>query len=105
MGSTDVLTSHTKQRNDRQVVVVDSQAAPTVFVESAVGWISSHGNVHITFASPKADHSPEGRPVTKLVSLRLVMPMSEAQAFAVSLYDYLKSMGVDVPGATNAPTQ
>lgn len=99
------MTAQTKARDDRQVVVVDSPAAPTVFVESAVGWISSHGNVHITFASPKADHSPEGRPVTKLVNLRLVMPSAEAQAFAVSLYDYLKSMRVGVPGSTNALTQ
>lgn len=99
------MSAQAKQPADRQVVVVDSPTAPTVFVESAVGWISSHGNVHITFASPKADHSPAGKPVTKLVNLRLVMPMSEAQAFAVSLYDYLKSMGVDVPGSANTLTQ
>lgn len=99
------MSARAKQIDDRQILVVDSQAAPTVFVESAAGWISSHGNVHITFACPKADHSPAGNPVTQLVNLRIIMPMVEAQSFAASLYDYLKSMGVDLPGTTNAPRQ
>ena len=82
--------------------IIDSATAPTVYVDKPVGFIMSRGNVHITFANPVADHNPGGEPVHRKVVLRVVIPAHEAQAFAVTLYEYLQAQGVDVAGTAGA---
>jgi hypothetical protein len=76
---------------------VDNPLAPDVFAEEAVGFFLLNGNVHITFATPRPNHDPQGapHPINMVVIGRLIIPVPGAQALAAGLYDFLKQRGFD----------
>jgi len=69
--------------------IVNNDSAPEVFVSDAVGLVYSLGNIHITFASLKADHSQD-IPMQRHVNLRLVIPAASARCFAEELLSHVK---------------
>ncbi len=74
--------------------VIENLAAPEVYACRAVGMIFANGNIHLTFASPKADHSqPPGASVPYMVNLRLVMPLEQAFSLSAQLFEYSKEQG------------
>ncbi|MEQ8226741.1 MAG: hypothetical protein RIA64_01545 [Rhodospirillales bacterium] len=77
------------------VSFLDNPHAPEVFADEAAGFFLHHGNVHITFASARVDHSTRPGPVNRVVMARMVMPVPAAQSMVNMLYDFLKEMGVD----------
>jgi hypothetical protein len=74
---------------------VDSPAAPEVFASEATGFFINQGNITVTFASTRADHSTSPGPLNRVVNLRVVLPASAAQSLALGLYDFLVSNGLD----------
>jgi hypothetical protein len=65
-----------------------------------------NGNVHVTFASVVADHSDEPATSRRVVSARVVLPISgilELQNLLAQLMDALAAQGVNIPHAP-APT-
>ena len=69
--------------------IVNNDNAPEVFVGEAVGLIYSLGNLHITFATLKADHS-QSVPMQRHVNLRLVIPAHSAEVLAKDLLSHVK---------------
>lgn len=67
---------------------VENLLAPEVFVIGAAGFLLSHGNVHITFASPKATYGAT-KGVANVENLRLIIPVASAEDFANTLLDYI----------------
>ena len=85
---------------------IDNPHAPAVFATEPAGVYLHAGNVHITFAAERVDHSTTPGPVNRVVIARLVMPVSGAQGLAAGLYDFLKKHGLDpVPKPDTAPVQ
>lgn len=82
-----------EEQSKMPVLFIDNPHAPEVFASEASGFFFHNGNVHITFESPKADHSTPPGPVKRVVIARLIMPASGAQGLAVELYDFLKTKG------------
>jgi hypothetical protein len=85
------------EKKGKQAVIkfIDNPHAPVVFAEEAVGFFMLNGNLHITLASPRVDHTQEPGPINKVVMARLVMPIGNAHALAIGIYDFLKKRGID----------
>lgn len=75
---------------------MDSPAAPGVFASEATGFFINQGNITVTFASARVDHSTSARPLNRVVNLRVVLPASAAQSLALGLYDFLAPNGLDL---------
>ena len=70
---------------------------PDVFADEALGFEISGGVVRITLASRRmADGAPPSDVRWEVIG-RLLMPARGAQGLAVGLFNYLKSIGLDVP--------
>ena len=78
-----------------QVYLIDNPHAPEVFAAEALGFFVHAGNIHITFATPRASHTANPSPINRVVIGRLVMPVQGAQSLAIGLYDFLKKQGFD----------
>lgn len=72
------------------LTLVDDPSAPEIFVSGAVGVIFARGNLHVTFATVRADYTGGRDTPVEIVNLRLVMPAERAQLFAGQLYEYAK---------------
>ncbi len=77
------------------VPLFDNPHAPEVFADEAVGFFIHNGNVSITVASARVDHTKNPGPISRVVTGRLVMPLAGAQALAAGLYDFLKKLNAD----------
>lgn len=73
----------------------DDPHAPEVFATNASGFANIGGSIVVTLECTKSDYSGITPQAARHVVSRLVMPASGAQALAVGLYDYLKSIGFD----------
>jgi hypothetical protein len=94
-----------KPADDKGLVkFIDNPHAPEVFADEVAGFLIFNGNLHITFSSPRVDHSTSPNPVNRVVIGRLVMPVGSAHAFALSVYDFLKQRGFD-PSRPPSPDQ
>ena len=82
---------------------VDNPHAPDVFATEAAGFWIYNGNVVITFATARINHSTTPGPVNRVVIGRLVMTAPDAQNFAVQLFDFLKKQGFDPTKQDGAP--
>jgi hypothetical protein len=58
--------------------LVDDPTVKDVFAEFCTGLNFVHGNLHLTFASVPADHSSQRAPSKRIVSARIVMPITGA---------------------------
>ena len=84
-----------KQTSGPKVTFVDTPDAPEFFASEASGFFVNQGNVTITFASARVDHSTSPGPVNRVVNARVVLSVLGAQSFAIGLYDFLKTQGLD----------
>jgi len=60
--------------------VVDDPSVPEVFTDNLVGLAFNQGNVNMTFATVRTDHSKTRARNHRKISVRLVMPISTAAA-------------------------
>jgi hypothetical protein len=97
-------TAEDKNPERGLVKFIDNPHAPEVFADEVAGFLIFNGNLHITFSSPRVDHSSSPNPVNRVVIGRLVMPVGSAHAFAISVYDFLKQRGFD-PSRPPSPEQ
>jgi hypothetical protein len=84
-----------KPEDNNLVKFIDNPHAQELFADEVAGFLIFNGNLHITFSSPRVDHSVSPNPVNRVVIGRLVMPVNSAHAFALSIYDFLKQRGID----------
>jgi hypothetical protein len=80
--------------------VRDNSNVTETYVDGPVGVNFYNGNLHITFATMRADHSIEPSPHYREVTARLVMPFAGAldlQNTISSLMTMLQSQGVIQP--------
>jgi hypothetical protein len=86
-----------EQRPKPAAKLVEAPAAPEIFVDGVCGFFLHNGNLRIAFEASRADHSLSPGPIARVVVARIVMPAAGARALAVSLFDFLKKMGLE-PG-------
>ena len=86
--------------------LIDDVTVKDVFTDFCTGLNFVHGNLHMTFASVTADHSADQAPTRRIVSARVVMPITgaiELRDLLTQLIDALTAQGVIVP-ETSSPT-
>jgi len=86
--------------------LIDDPTVKDVFAEFCTGLNFVHGNLHMTFASVTADHSLPQAPSKRIVSARIVMPITgaiELRDLLTQLIDALTEQGVVIP-ETPLPT-
>lgn len=86
--------------------LIDDVTVKDVFADFCTGLNFVHGNLHMTFASVTADHSIDDAPPRRIVSARLVMPITgavELRDLLTQVIDALTAQGVIVP-ETPSPT-
>lgn len=76
-----------------KLVFVESPHAPDVFASTMYGCSRRYGNIHMTFATERFNHTTKERTVA--IIGRLVMPIEEVQTMVVTLYRHLQDMGLD----------
>lgn len=76
------------------IAFLDDPHAPETFATEATGFFLVGGNVAITFASMRVNHEATPGPVNRVVSARIVLPLSAAQQLVVGLNDFLEKQGV-----------
>jgi hypothetical protein len=72
--------------------IVDDPSVPEVFTDNLAGLTINQGNVNLTFATVRADHSKTPATNHRKITSRLVMPIS----VAVSLYEILGQVTRDL---------
>jgi hypothetical protein len=80
--------------------LVEDGTVKDAFADFCTGLNFAHGNVHMTFASLTADHSRDDAPSKRVVSARIVMPITgaiELRDLLTELIDALTAQGVIVP--------
>ncbi|HLZ65376.1 MAG TPA: hypothetical protein VKQ29_04040 [Aliidongia sp.] len=77
--------------------LIDTLDAPEIFVDGVCGFFLHNGTLRLAFEVSRADHSSSPGPITRLVAARIAMPAAGARGLAVSLFDFLKKMGLE-PG-------
>jgi hypothetical protein len=89
------------------VVRIDNPHAPEIFITDVPGFWLYQGNVHLTLEATRVNHNGDSGPVNnRVVVARVVMPVACAQKLAASLYDFLKTRGLDpVPKPIDIPLQ
>ena len=78
----------------------DGGTVKDAFADFCAALNFAHGNVHMTFASLMADHSRDEAPSKRLVSARMVMPITGAIEFRdwlTQLIDALTAQGAIIP--------
>lgn len=85
----------TKPKPDVAVSFIDNPHAPEFFADEASGFFVHNGNLSITFAAARIDHTISPGPLNRVVMARIVLPINVAQALALGLFDFLKSQGMD----------
>jgi ABC-type transporter lipoprotein component MlaA len=86
--------------------LIDDVTVKDTFADFCTGLNFAHGNLHMTFASVTADHSADQAPTRRIVSARIVMPITgaiELRDLLTQLIDALTAQGVIVP-ETSSPT-
>src|SRR5687767_14204446 len=86
--------------------IVADQAAPDVHADEALGFEVFGGVIRITLATRKMqDGAPPSDPHWVVIG-RLAMPVRGAQALALGLLNYLKTLGIDQapPRPDDAPS-
>lgn len=73
------------------IAFIDDPRAPETYAAEAVGFFIHAGNVHITFASPRVNHDGNPGAVNRVVTQRIVMPVSGAHGLVEGLYAFLKA--------------
>jgi hypothetical protein len=86
--------------------LIDDVTVKDTFADFCTGLNFAYGNLNMTFASVTADHSADQAPTRRIVSARIVMPITgaiELKDLLTQLLDALTAQGVIVP-ETSSPT-
>ena len=86
--------------------LIDDVTVKDVFTDFCTGLNFVHGNLHMTFASVTADHSIDDAPPRRIVSARIVMPITgavELRDWLTQVLNALTAQGEIVP-ETPSPT-
>ena len=86
--------------------LIDDVTVKDVFTDFCTGLNFVHVNLHMTFASVTADHSIDDAPPRRIVSARIVMPITgavELRDLLTQVLDALTAQGEIVP-ETPSPT-
>ena len=84
----------------------DNPLAPSIFSTAVSGFFLSNGVLTMTFEAAQVDHVTSPGPVSRVVVMRLTLPVQGAQALSLSLYDFLKNQGLDpIAGSEGASFQ
>lgn len=75
----------TLQQQTQPVPLVDDPSVREIYASELAGLSLNNGNVNLTFAAVRADHSKNPAPNTRRVVARLVLPV----AALVNLQDFL----------------
>ena len=80
--------------------LIDDVTVKDVFTDFCTGLNFVHGNLHMTFAAVTADHSIDDAPPRRIVSARIVMPITgavELRDWLTQILDALTAQGEIVP--------
>jgi hypothetical protein len=81
-----------KQTPPNNVPFIEDLHAPELFAPEAVGFFFNQGNVHITFAAPRSTYHQDGSPiVSRVVNLRVIMPIGSAEDLVRGLVDFVQA--------------
>lgn len=75
----------------RELPLVDS-AQPETYVDNFAGISLSQANLHLTFATSRADHTKQPPASQRVVSSRLVMPIAVAREVHQILGEVLRDV-------------
>jgi hypothetical protein len=78
------------------IPVAENLFAAEVYADDASFFSIKNGNVSIAFSSLRFDNSSDPGVMKRVIIGRLVIPVANAQALAIGLYDFLKKQGFDV---------
>jgi hypothetical protein len=84
------------------IPLTDDPHAREIFATEAAGFFLLQGNVSITFATARFDHTTEPGSINRRVVGRVAMSVPAAQALCLSLFEFLKSRGLDPAEAARA---
>lgn len=96
-------TSHSAQGHP--IEIEENLSAPELYATEATYFGVTGPNATVTLTSLRWDNSIQPPVLKRVVVGRLVMPISAAQAFTVSLYDHLAKNGYPVQGGQSDPKQ
>ena len=89
---------------DTTPALLDNPHAPDVFADEATGFFLAGGNLRITFASYRVNHSVSPGPVSRVVIGRLVMSLPAAEAMQRGLADFIARMKAQAHAAPHGTT-
>jgi hypothetical protein len=72
--------------------LVDDQNAPEIYSDNFVGLVFNQGNLDLTFATMRSDHTKNPPTNTSKVVLRLVMPAGAVANLHVALGQVLETL-------------
>lgn len=72
--------------------LVDAANAADIYADEAAGFFLMSGNVRITFASLRGNHSTDPASAARVVVGRLVLPLGAAEALQKGLAEFLERM-------------
>ena len=84
--------------------LIDNPQAPEVFADELVGVFFNSGNIRMTFASGRSDHSRDPAVLTRVVMARLVMPAGSVEGAIQLLSQFLSYLKARA-AAAQAPRQ
>lgn len=87
------------------IAIEENLSAPELYATEATYFGITGPNATVTLTSLRWDSSMQPPVLKRVVVGRLVMPISAAQAFTVSLYDHLAKNGFPVQGGPGNPVQ
>lgn len=93
-----MLMGHTDRSST--LPLADDGTVKDSFADFCTGLNFAHGNVHMTFASLPADHSRDDAPSKRVVSARIVMPITgaiELRDLLTEIINALTAQGVIIP--------
>ncbi len=95
------MTDITQGNAPPPIAFLDNPHAPDVYADAATGFAVFFDNIKITLEAGRVNHISSPGPITRVVIGRLVMPLSQAEALARGLLDFINQRRT----AQNPPTQ
>jgi hypothetical protein len=77
-----------------EVRIFDDPTGIEIYAEGAHGIFTASGNVTISFYAPRSNNSGQPDQVYRTIVGRITMPAAGAQTMAVTLFDFLKQVGL-----------
>lgn len=88
-----------------QVEIIDNPHAPDFFASWHHGLAFRHGNIHMTLATDRPNHSAPGAASNIVITGRLIMPAAGARDLAERLLEFLNQIEKGAPPDTTRTLQ